>query len=202
MEFDEVLTRRRMTRRFRPDPLAGQVLEPILRAGTRAPSAGFTQGVDLLVLSDERARREFWEASSDAAWRESGPGASGLLAAPVVILPVADPESYAARYAEHDKRGTFLFDMQAPSWPTPFWLVDASFATMAILLAATSQRVGALFFQLHAPEEAIKASLDIPEAKRLIGGIALGYPEGSEAPASPSRRARRALDEVVHKERW
>jgi len=73
---------------------------------------------------------------------------------------------------------------------------------MAILLAATDLGVGALFFQLHAPEDAIKRALGIPEACRLIGGLALGYADATGPPASSSGRSRRALPDVVHEEKW
>lgn len=202
MEFDDVLRRRKMTRRFRNEPLPSAVLDTILRAGTRAPSAGFSQGVDLLVLTDDTARARFWQAASDDAWRDRDQSSRGLVAAPAIVVPIADPDAYAARYAEADKSETLLFDRPAASWPTPFWLVDTSFAAMAMLLCATDQGVGALFFQLHNDEDSFKAALRVPASRRLIGALALGYAAGGEVPTSPSRRARRPLDEVVHRQEW
>jgi nitroreductase len=73
---------------------------------------------------------------------------------------------------------------------------------MLILMAATAEEIGSLFFQLHGEHHLIARELGIPDNRELIGAVALGYAAGNEAPASPARRARRALDDVVHKEKW
>src|SRR5689334_14417433 len=66
MEFREVVRRRRMVRRFDPDrPVASDVLDEVLYAAQRAPSAGFSQGWDFVVLAEGADRRRFWEASRD-----------------------------------------------------------------------------------------------------------------------------------------
>ncbi len=52
MEFAEVLRRRRMIRSYdAARPVPADALDAVLAAALRAPSAGFTQGVSLLVLS-------------------------------------------------------------------------------------------------------------------------------------------------------
>jgi nitroreductase len=202
MEFDEVLKRRRMTRRFSSTALDAAVLNDVLDAGTRAPSAGFSQGVDLLVMTESETRARFWELASDAPWREHQPGAAGLISAPVIILPVADPDAYALRYSESDKSSTLLGGVAKEDWHTPYWLVDASYATMLMLLAATANGLGSLFFQLHNDESALCEGLGIPAGRKLIGAIALGDPLEEQPQASPTRRKRRDFDDVVHKESW
>ena len=202
MDFDDVVRTRRMIRRFAPDPVPRETLDNVIRAGTTAPSAGFAQGVDLVVLTSEAARTGFWNASSDRSWRDRGGSSSGLLAAPAIVLPVADPDAYAARYRAADKSDSLLFSRDAAGWPVPYWLVDAAYSSMLILLAATAHGLGSLFFQLHAAEESVCQSLEIPDGRRLIGAIAIGFPAGEETPPSPSRRARRAFDDVVHRDRW
>ena len=54
-----------MVRRFDPEPLPAEVLERILHSATRAPSAGFSQGLDLVVLEGPEAVQGFWRATSD-----------------------------------------------------------------------------------------------------------------------------------------
>jgi nitroreductase len=202
MEFDEVVRKRRMTRRFSADPIPEALLDELLRAGTRAPSAGFTQGIDLVVLTSYAARSRFWQVSSDPSWRDREKSAAGLLAAPAIVVPVADPEAYAERYRDDDKATSVLFSRDQNAWPVPYWLVDASYASMLVLLAATAKGLGALFFQLHAEEASVAGALGIPGERRLIGAIALGYPLGEESGGSPSRRARRPFADVVHREAW
>ncbi len=59
MEFAEVLRGRRMIRSYdAARPVPADALDAILRAALRAPSAGFTQGVSLLVLSSARRARD------------------------------------------------------------------------------------------------------------------------------------------------
>jgi nitroreductase len=202
MDFDEVVRKRRMIRRFSQEAIPAPSLDDVIRAGTRAQSAGFAQGVDLVVLTSETARGQFWDASSDRSWRDRRGSSSGLLAAPAIVIPVADPDAYAARYSAADKSDSLLFSRDAAGWPVPYWLVDAAYSTMLILLAATAHELGSLFFQLHTAEETVCHALGIPDGRRLIGAIALGYPAGEETPASPSRRARRAFDDVVHRDGW
>lgn len=50
MEFPETLHRRRMVRHCTDQPLASEVVERVLDAAPRAPSAGFAQGWAFLAL--------------------------------------------------------------------------------------------------------------------------------------------------------
>jgi len=186
-----------MARRFSPDPIDPGRLERVLRAGLAAPSAGNTRGVDLLCLVDPVARRRFWQAASDASWREGDPQAAGLLDAPAIVLPLADPAAYLARYAAPDKARARLAGRALEDWPVPYWLVDAAFAAMLVLLAATDVGLGALFFQVHGDEAALLAALGVPPGRRSIGAIALGEALGE---ARPSRRA--PARRRVHLDRW
>ena len=202
MDFDEVLRRRKMTRRFQPTALADDLLGQILHAATRAPSAGFAQGVDLLVLTSTAARARFWEIASDRSWRERQGSSLGLTAAPVIVIPVADPDAYVRRYAADDKSSTLLYLRDTERWTTPYWLIDAAYATMLLLMAATANDIGSLFFQLHGEHDAIARELGIPPERELIGAVALGYPSGDEPSTSPARRERRAFEDVIHNEEW
>ncbi len=202
MDFDETIRRRRMTRHFRPEPIPEAMLSSVLGAALRAPSAGFTQGVDLLTLTAAAARDHFWEVTSDATWRERGGSADGLLAAPAIVLPVADPDAYAQRYSEADKADTLLHGRDIDSWAVPYWLVDTALLDDALVARAARFEIGALFFQLHASEASILEGLGIPSERRLIGAVALGYPSGVEGAPSPTRRARRSFEEVVHRDSW
>ena len=157
MEFFDVALRRRMTRRFDPSPIPDEALARLVAAGASAPTAGKTSGVELLVLKSPERRALFWDLASDRTWREDGQESAGVLAAPVIIVPVADPDAYVARYA-------------------PYWIVDASFAVMLMLLAAADASLGALFFQLHAPSQTVLAGLGLPATRVTIGALAVGHP--------------------------
>lgn len=190
-----------MTRRFDPTPIPTAVLEELLATALRAPSAGFSQGIDLLVLSSESRRAQFWELASEASWREQ-PSAQHLMVAPTIVVPVADPLAYVERYGETDKARTLLGGRGHQDWPVPFWLIDAAFATMLLLLSATDAGLGALFFQLHGVQDAVLAGLGLPAERELIGAVALGRPAPGDPSTSPAKRARRVPATVIHHEHW
>ena len=77
MEFRELLPRRRMVRHYRPEPVATEVVERIVETVRRAPSAGYSQGQRLLVVTEEAGRAEISRVLSDAGWTRpttSSPG--------------------------------------------------------------------------------------------------------------------------------
>ncbi len=190
-----------MVRRYSSEPVPADVLDRVLAVAVRSPSAGFTQGVDLLVLQGPAQTETFFEATSDPGFLAEPRDMSGLLEAPVIVLPICDPSLYVGRYAEADKARSSLAGLRAEDWPVAYWLVDASFVVMLMLLAATDEGLGALFFRLHRDPGPLLEALGVPSGKQVIGAVALGY----EAPApggSPGRRARRPFDEVVHFGGW
>ena len=103
MEFREVVRRRRMVRRFDGRPPPRQLLDAVLESALHAPSAGFAQGVDLVVLEGAEQVDWFWRVTTDPArWSEPLGGRAG---APVVVLVLSGKQAYLDRYAEPDKAG-------------------------------------------------------------------------------------------------
>jgi nitroreductase len=196
MDFQEVVRRRRMVRAFRPWPIPDATLARILDNARRGPSAGFSQGVEFLVLAGPEETGRFWDAVFPAAER-AGFAWPGLFHAPVVIVPFAHKQAYLDRYAEPDKGWT---DRDERRWPTPYWHIDAGFAALLILLTAVDEGLGALFFGV-ARIEALRAAFAVPAAYHPIGAIALGYP-APDRPSASLRRGRRPLATIVHRGRW
>jgi nitroreductase len=198
VELSEVLRRRKMVRTFEARPLDPGAVERILRAGRRAPSAGFTQGFEFLVLEGPEATARFWEVvgGEDPAW----PG-EGLRRAPLIVVPLTSKRAYLDRYAEPDKGWT---DRDESRWPAPYWTIDAAFAAMLVLLAAVDEGLGALFFGLYPPTlEAFRAAYGIPREWEPIGAIAVGHPAPADpVPSSARTRPRRPLRSIVHRGRW
>ena len=198
MELTEALRRRRMARRYDPDrPVPHALLEPVLAAALRAPSAGFTQAVSLLVLTEPAEREDFWAATADGSSR----WLQGMRTAPVLVPLWTDREAYLDRYAEPDKGWV---DRDPARWSAPYWYVDAGMAAMAALLAATDAGLGACFFGVPVERAAaVRAAFAVPEGQLSVGVLSLGFPAPS-APAggSPTRRPRRSPDALVHRGRW
>lgn len=201
MELTETLARRHMVRSFHDRPIAPAALQSVLGAAIRAPSAGFTQGLDLVVLDEPAARSQYWDTTLPAPRRATFAW-PGLLVAPVLVLVCVDPGAYVARYAAPDKQATGL-GTAAGAWAVPFWFVDAGMAAENVLLAAVDEGLGACFFGVFDHEPALKAALGIPAAVRTVGTIALGYEDrGGARPSRSSRRDRRPVGDVLHVGRW
>src|SRR5512141_2709776 len=101
MELTETIRRRRMIRRFDQRPVPSQTIDAILDLARRAPTAGFSQGVDFLVLDTPETVAEFWRITDDPDFPiEADDVANGPT---VIVLPIADKRAYLARYSEPDK---------------------------------------------------------------------------------------------------
>ena len=72
MDFQDVVRRRRMVRHFAPDPIDREVLERIAATAQQAPSAGFSQGQRLVVVTDPERRRRLAELSGEAFYTDRG----------------------------------------------------------------------------------------------------------------------------------
>lgn len=199
MELSDVLRRRRMVRAFLPGPVAPAVLDRVLDAATRAPSAGFAQGLDLLVLADPGRTDRYWDLTCPDEGARAGFRWQGLFLAPVLVIPVVDPTAYAARYGEPDKAGSGLGEVGA--WPVPYWWVDGGAAVQNLLLSAVDEGLGALLFGLFSHERAVLDAFGVPENRRALGTVALGHPAPDE-PGRSSTRPRRSRAEVVHRDHW
>jgi nitroreductase len=188
-----------MVRNFTSDPIPPGTLDRVLDAARRAPSAGFAQGLDLLVLEGAEQTERFWSCTFSPEGR-AGFRWQGLFAAPVVVVPYASAEAYVARYAEPDKVATGLGD-GPDRWPVPYWLTDAAMAVENLLLAAVDEGLGALFFGIFSGEAALRSAFGVPEGHQAVGAIALGHPAPDE-PGRSSSRPRRDLDAIVHRGAW
>jgi len=187
-----------MTRRFEPTPVAPELLDELLDLARRAPSAGFSQGVHFLVLAGDSLAR-FWEVTGAGEWFATKQ--PGILQAPLVVLPLADPTAYTARYAEVDKAGHGLHD--AANWEVPFWLTDASMAVQNLLLLVEERGLGALYFGIFRNARQLLDELGVPAHVLQVGAVALGVRDPADVPSgSPTTRPRRAAPEVVHHTHW
>lgn len=188
-----------MVRAFGPDAVGPDVLGRVLDAARRAPSAGFTQGFDLLVLEGRDQTGRYWDLTFPDPRFRAGFRWQGLFAAPVLVVPVVDPHAYAARYGEVDKRGAGLGEVGA--WSVPYWWVDGGAAVENLLLAAVDEGLGALFFGLFEHERDVLDAFGVPDGRRALGAVALGHPAPDE-PGRSSTRPRRPLGDVVHRGHW
>ena len=112
MGFTDLARSRRMTRSFDPGrPVGDEELAALLAAAATAPSAGMTQGWDLVVLRTTTSRERFWSLTRRAGGSGGGAGPgeddrwlAGMRTAPMLLVVLGDPAAYARRYAAPDKR--------------------------------------------------------------------------------------------------
>jgi nitroreductase len=189
MEFQEVVRRRRMVRRFTTEPVSEKALERILHNSQRGPSAGFSQGQEFLVLRGDELPR-FWEV---AGQKPTDP----ITTAPLVIVPLSVKDAYLDRYARPDKGWT---DRDEARWPVPFWHIDTGMAALLILQTVVDEGLGALYFGISPDHEAaFKSEYGIPESHAPIGAIAIGHSdEPKQEGSSAQKLPRRAAEDVVH----
>jgi nitroreductase len=196
MEFASVLAHRRMVRNYTDDPVDRGSLDRIAEAVLRAPSAGNSRAVAVVVVTDRDTRREIARVADEESYVAAGFD-RWISGAPAHLVIAVSEKVYRDRYSEPDKLGP---DGEAIEWPVPYWWVDAGAALMAVLLTAVDEGLAAGFLGVHAlPDLADLVAL--PDDYLPIGIVTVGHPAPDRRSASLDRPAK-PLDTVIHRERW
>src|SRR5690349_8973771 len=169
-----------MVRNYDPDrPVPAELVEKLLGYATHAPSAGFSQGWEFLLLDTPADVQRFWSATAP---EEELPGTwmEGMTRAPVIIVPLSHRDAYLDRYAQPDKGWT---DRDEARWPVPYWHIDTGMASLLILLGAVDAGLAACFFGVFPDREpAVRMAFGIPDRLVTVGVISLGH-------SAPDRRS-------------
>ncbi len=199
MEFSDVIRMRRSVRSYSdrtPDP---ELVATIVDRARRAPTAGFSQGIDFLVIDDRSAMAEFWELTDDPD--QPTPEEEKATRPPAVVIVWSDPMRYLARYSAQDKIEFGLDDLER--WPVRFWDVDAGMAAMQLQLVAVDEGLDTWFFGIASGEDALRERFGVPADRRMCGVVALGYRTDDERPSgSTLTQRRRPLEEQLHRNGW
>ena len=202
MEFLEVLQRRRSVRRYRDDPVPKELLERIAHAAVvRAPSAGFSQGLRLVVVTDPELRHRIAIAASEDELAAHG-RPRWKAAAPVHVVVLTREGDYHERYQRPDKLK--ITGGSEIEWPAPYWFVDAGAALMVLMLAAIDEGLATAVFGVT-DLQALREVLRLPDDLSFVAVVTIGYPSGEPLPERDTREfraRRRPRGEVVHWERW
>jgi nitroreductase len=202
MELHEAIRRRAMVRSFSSEPVDAGVVDRLLDAALRSPTAGNTGGTAWVVLEGPAQTSAYFDATTDEDWRRNySSWSEGLQRAPVVLLAYASPEAYVARYAEPDKREAGLGEDDG-AWPMPYWYGDAAFGVMAVLLGAVDAGLGATILGTFRGEEELARRLDVPGGWRLFCAVLLGHPDGRDHRSASLDRPRPRRAARVHRGRW
>ena len=171
------------------------MLRRVLSAAGRGPTAGNTWGLDLVLVTRPQ---DYWSVTLPDPRGFPWPG---LLRAPVLVIPVADPDAYVRRYAEPDKARSGL-GAAAAAWSVPYWWVDGGAAVMAVLLAATDAGLGSLLFGQFGHEAAVAERFGIPTGRVALGTIALGFPGPGTSRSDSDRRGRPSENAFIRVDGW
>jgi len=191
----EVIGSRRSVRRFKPDPIPDEVINKILWAGTRAPTAGGREQWLFIVVKDSGVRSVIHKLLTEAhikyatdviklppekvmRWRRNME--EGMYMAPLYVAAYLDLRRYAFSNEYRD------FEMVSA-------IQSISAAIENMVLMAWSYGVGSVW--LGVPlllESKFNEVLNPPKDTKLVALIAFGYPD-----EEPRVRPRRGLNEVV-----
>jgi FMN reductase [NAD(P)H] len=201
MEFKDILKRRRMVRAYAPEPIPRGTLERIAGTIRRAPSAGFSQGQRLLIITEPERRRSLAEAAAEEFYVEQG-FPPWISAAAALVVVCTREDDYHDRYRQPDK----TVDGAEIEWPVPYWHADAGAAAMLILLAAVDEGLAAGVFGIPSERmQRVRELLELPEDIAIVEVITLGYPaddSASDRLSSRGTRPRKPIDELVRWESW
>jgi 5,6-dimethylbenzimidazole synthase len=201
--YRAIYERRDVRSHFLPEPVPAQVLSRILDAAHHAPSVGFMQPWDFIVIRDPSVREEIYRnfdcASRRAAQAYQGEQRelyhslklAGILEAPVNICVTCDPER---------AKGSGLGRQTDPGVP----IYSTVCAVQNLWLAARAESLGVGWVSILDLDQ-LKATLGIPQALTPIAYLCVGYV--SEFRPQPDLEekgweTRSQLADVVHLDRW
>jgi len=217
MELLKAIQERRSIRKFKSDPVSKAILQEILQAALRSPSAINTQPWECWVVGGEIVKQLGQEMYEE--------GKNGGIPRSDFKLPEVWKETYMNRMRDNGKRlfGLLGIDRQDKEgrralalsmykfFDAPqviFVCLDASLGDYSVFdcgcfvqtvcLLAASKGLGTCIQHsgVHYPD-IIRKYLPIPEEKKILVAIAIGHPDG-EAVINQFKSNRDPLENFVH----
>jgi 5,6-dimethylbenzimidazole synthase len=201
--YRAIYSRRDVRGQFRPDAIAEDVLWRILDAAHHAPSVGFVQPWNFLVVRDAEKKRRvaeiFARANNEAAAMFPGDRQDayralkleGITSAPVNICVTCD----RSRGGPVVLGATHMPDMD---------LFSTVCAIQNLWLAARAEGLGVGWVSILREAE-VKAVFGIPDQVRVVGYLCVGKVDSFFATPELEQRgwqARRPLAELVFEDHW
>ena len=195
MEFADVVMKRRAVRRFEDGGVDRAVIERIARLAQRTPSAGFSQGQRVVVVTDPERRKELARLCGEEEYDDLGMG-PWISECAAQFVPCVSEQIYHRRYREPDKVDD---DGNEIEWPVPFWWIDVGATMQNIMLAAVDEGLASGF--AGGDVDQIRRFLKMPDEFTPIGVMPVGRPLPDVR--SPSlKRGWVPFEEFARWERW
>ncbi|MCW8955298.1 MAG: nitroreductase [Gammaproteobacteria bacterium] len=216
MDTLECIKNRQSIRSFKPEPVPRELLLKIIDTARYSPSYKNTQPWEVMIVSGKK-KQALSNKLLDLLEKETPPN-------PDLIEPTSWPQTQQNRIHQlYEKRSKatgldltdpaiirkskmanfrfynaphalyFYQDTSLSNWS----LLDIGMFIQSVMLAATALDLGTVpqaYAVDYAPQ--IKALLSIPDSKRLIVGMSLGYPD-RDAPVNQIRTDRADVDELI-----
>lgn len=218
MDIIEAIKTRKSIRGFKPDPISKDVLREILEIASRAPSAMNIQPWEFIVLTGsvlEKIRCANVEKLNSGApiqpehlvvgWSPDSVYRSRQVELGMQIFRLMDiPRKDKEKRARWMERGFRYFDAPAAiiisvdrslAEGTP--LLDIGAVMQTICLAALDYGLGTCIEDQGVMyPEVLREFADIPESKRIMVSIAIGYPD-LDFPANKVESTRESIENIT-----
>ncbi|RJP55961.1 MAG: nitroreductase [Deltaproteobacteria bacterium] len=216
MELKDAIRKRQSIRAFKPDPVPRDILVKIMEDAIWAPSWGNTQPWEFSIVGGDTAKRLGEEFSNNYL--------NKVPDNPDIGMPEQWPDSNMSRYREvgkglfetlsigrgdKEKRGQHYVNMfrffGAPNVIYiyidkelgTYSVLDVGIITQNISLLATDYSLGTCIeaAAVRYPD-IVRKHLNIPNSKKIVLGIAIGYPNW-DSPYNKFRSNKENLDALV-----
>jgi 5,6-dimethylbenzimidazole synthase len=201
--YRAIYERRDVRSHFLPSPVPDDVLTRILDAAHHAPSVGFMQPWDFIVIRDHAVRTEVSE-NFDCANRQAAAvyeGEKRTLYDNLKLAAIVEAPINLCVTCDHRRaRGAGLGRQSNPSTD----LYSTVCAVQNLWLAARAESLGVGWVSIL-DTEALKATLQIPPDVTPVAYLCIGYV--SEFGSQPDLEKkgwehREALTNLIHYDRW
>lgn len=201
--YKVIFSRRDVRRDFLPEPIPDEVVQRILTAGHHAPSVGFMQPWDFILVQDAETKKAIkagFDAANEASARQfSGERQTlyrsfkleGIMEAPLGICVTCD----------RNRTGPVVLGRTVKP---EMDLFSAVCAVQNIWLSARAENIGMGWVSIiH--DDVLRDALGVPQEIDIIGYLCLGYVSQFQEKPELERFGwlpRQALEKRIHKEFW
>ncbi len=201
--YRAIYERRDVRSHFLPDPVPGDVLDRILDAAHHAPSVGFMQPWDFIVIRNESVRQEVCE-NFERANRQAAAiyeGEKRNLYDSLKLAAIREAPLNLCVTCDHRRtRGAGLGRQSNPATD----VYSTVCAVQNLWLAARAESLGVGWVSIL-DTEALKTTLQIPPDVTPVAYLCIGYVSEFASQPDLEKRGwehREALANLVHYDHW